>query len=299
MRPRALVLGYHEMGCACLRALLRRGVDVAAVLTYEDDPQENRWFGSVAEVAREAERPVWTTDAINSTEWGERIAALEPDVIFSFHYRHLLGRPLLDLPRLGAINLHPSLLPRYRGRAPINWQLIHGERESGVTLHFMAPRADAGDIIGQERVGIGPDDTALDLYRRLLPAAGALLDRHLAAILDGTAPRHPQDESRATTFGRRSAEDGRIDWSRPAREIHDLVRAVAPPWPGAFWYDGDERVLVDRTRVVAPRTILEPGQVAIDGDRVLVGTGDSALELLAYRTRSGARLRAPARLGSR
>ena len=296
MGPRALVLAYHQMGCTGLRALLRRGVDVAAVFTYDDDPEEHRWFGSVADLARSAGLPVFTTRTINSPAWVERVAALRPDVLFSFHYRHVLRRPLLDLPRLGAINLHASLLPRYRGRAPINWQLVHGERESGVTLHFMSPRADAGDIIGQERVAVGPADTALELYGKLLPAAEAVLDRHLRAIFDGTAPRVEQDESRATTFGRRTPEDGRIDWSRPARAIHDLVRAVAPPWPGAFWDDGDERVLVDRARVVVAGARLEPGQVELVDGRVLVGTADGALEILEHRTLSGRPLRAPSRL---
>jgi len=160
-----VVLGYHEMGCTGLRALLRRGVPVSAVFTYRDDPDENCWFGSVASLATGAGIPVFLTESIHDARWIGHLRALRPDVLFSFYYRHILRRPILEVPRLGAYNLHGSLLPRYRGRCPLNWQLVHGERESGVTLHVMTPRADAGDIVGQERVAVGPDDTAGELIK--------------------------------------------------------------------------------------------------------------------------------------
>ena len=287
-----VVLAYHEMGCLGLRVLLERGVRVAAVFTYEDDPSENVWFGSVAGLARSHGIPTFTTECINVPEWLSCIRSLEPDVIFSFYYRHMIKRPIREIPRLACVNLHGSLLPKYRGRCPVNWQLIHGETESGVTLHHIIGRADAGDIIGQERVAVGPDDTALDLYRKLLPAAEAVLTRHLDGILSGTAPRVPQDDSRATVFGGRRPEDGRIDWSRPAQEIHNLVRAVAPPWPGAFSDGPGGRVMVWRTRLLsfgAGSGALRPGQVQREGERVFVGTGDGSIELLDYAAPGGDR----------
>ena len=280
-----VVLAYHEMGCTGLRALIERGVDVAAVFTYEDDPGENCWFGSVAELARRHGIATFTTERINDAEWVERIRALAPDVIFSFYYRHMISRPIREVPRLGCVNMHGSLLPKYRGRCPVNWQLVHGEVESGVTLHDIVGRADAGDIIGQERVPIGPDDTAIDLYRRLLPAAETVLRRHLGAILDGTAPRTPQDESQATVFGGRRPEDGRIDWTRPAPAIHNLVRAVAPPWPGAFSDGTAGRVVIYRSRphdACPGGRRLAPGEVWIDQLLVFVGTGDGVLELVEF-----------------
>jgi UDP-4-amino-4-deoxy-L-arabinose formyltransferase/UDP-glucuronic acid dehydrogenase (UDP-4-keto-hexauronic acid decarboxylating) len=280
-----VVLAYHEMGCLGLRVLLERGVDVSAVFTYEDDPAENIWFGSVAELARGSGIPTFTTEDVNAPEWVARIRALEPDVLFSFYYRHMIQRPIREIPRYGCVNLHGSLLPKYRGRSPVNWQLVHGETESGVTLHCIIGRADAGDIIGRERVAVGPDDTAIDLYRKLLPAAEKLIHRELAGILVGTAPRIPQDDSQATVFGGRRPEDGRIDWRRPAQEIHNLVRAVASPWPGAFSDGPGGRLMVWRTKLcptpagVAP---LAPGQMARDHDRVLVGTGDGLIELVDF-----------------
>jgi len=296
-----VVLGYHEMGCTGLRALLRRGVPVSAVFTYADDPDENCWFGSVASLASGAGIPVFVTRSIHDARWLGHLRALRPDLLFSFYYRHILRPQILEIPRLGAYNLHGSLLPRYRGRCPVNWQLVHGERESGATLHVMTARADAGDIVGQERVAVGPDDTAVELYSRLNAAAGVLLDRHLDALLAGRAPLTPQDESQATVFGGRRPEDGRIDWTWPRARIHDLVRAVAPPWPGAFGELPDGRLMVWRTSRQPPAGLppLPPGVLAAQGARLFAGAGDGPIELLAWQApddrpaRSGERL-APA-----
>ena len=284
-----VVLAYHEMGCTGLRALLRHEARVAAVFTYADDPDENCWFGSVAALARDAGLPVFLTESINDARWVELIASLRPDVLLSFYYRHLVGRAIRAIPRFGAYNLHGSLLPRYRGRCPVNWQLVHGERESGVTLHVMTGRADAGDIVAQERVAVGPDDTALDLYKRLNAAADVLLDRELDALLAGRVSSWPQDESQASVFGGRRPEDGRIDWSWPRARIHDLVRAVAPPWPGAFGELPDGPLMVWRTRRsdVPAGPPLEPGVVRVVDSRVYVGTGDDPLELLEWTAPRG------------
>jgi len=200
-------------------------------------------------------------------------------VLFSFYYRHIIKAAIRRIPRRGCINMHGSLLPKYRGRCPLNWQLVHGETESGLTLHHIVGRADAGDIIGQERVPVGPNDTAMDLCRALLPAAETLLHRHLDAILDGSAPRTPQDDDAATVFGGRCPEDGRIDWAWPAQRIHNLVRAVGRPWPGAFSDGPAGRLMVWRTRVLSAGD-LAPGRVRVDEDRVLAGTGDGLIELL-------------------
>ncbi|HEX5009657.1 MAG TPA: formyltransferase [Planctomycetota bacterium] len=293
-----VVLGYHEMGCTGLRALLRHGVPVSAVFTYRDDPDENCWFGSVASLASGAGIPVFLTESIHDARWIGHLRALRPDVLFSFYYRHLVRRTILEIPRLGAYNLHGSLLPRYRGRCPVNWQLVHGERESGVTLHVMTPRADAGDIVGQERVAVGPDDTAGELYARLNRAADVLLERTLDDLLAGRAPRTPQDESRASVFGGRRPEDGRIAWTWPRARIHDLVRAVAPPWPGAFGELDDGRLMVWRTSRQPPAGAppLPPGGLATLGSRLVAGTGDGPLELLAWSAPGGRALRTGERL---
>src|SRR6185312_10097515 len=139
-----------------------------------------------------------------------------------------------------------------RGRSPVNWAILKGEAETGATLHEMVAKPDAGRIVGQERVAIGEDDLAVDVFRRMTAAAEKVLDRSLRGLVDGSAELRAQDLAAGSYFGGRRPEDGRIDWSRPAREVHDLVRAVAPPFPGAFTEIGGERVRVLRTR-------LEPG----------------------------------------
>jgi len=244
---RAVVFGYHDVGVRCLSVLLARGVKVELVVTHTDDPGETIWFDSVAALARRYDLPVVTPDDAKDTELASRIQAIAPDLIFSFYYRRMIPMPVLRHARLGAFNMHGSLLPRFRGRSPVNWAILSGETETGATLHHMAARADVGPIVGQEAVSILPDDIALDVFRKLTAASERVLDRALPALIAGTADGVPQDESRATAFGGRRPEDGRLDWTRPAAVVHNLVRAVAPPFPGAFTSIGTETLFIHRT----------------------------------------------------
>ena len=278
-----VVMANSKMGCMGLGLLIARQVPISAVFTYEDDPREDAWFGSVKQLALSAHLPTFLTEDVNAPEWVERIREMKPDVIFSFYYRHMIKKPIRDIPRFGCVNLHGSLLPKYRGRAPINWQLVYGEKESGVTLHYIVREADAGDIIDQERVAIGPEDTAKDLYEHLLVAGEKALRRNLDGILTGTAPRRPQIPPLPAAFGGRRPEDGKLDWTRSAQELHNLVRAVARPWPGAFGFAADGKVMVWRSRPhPAPSTPLAAGRVRVENGRTLVGTGAGALELVEY-----------------
>ena len=272
----AVVFAYHDVGCRGLRVLHRLGVPVAAVYTHEDDPQENTWFGSVRATCAELRLPVRAGADPNSPEEIERIRALRPTVFFSFYYRDLLKEPLLAVPPRGGVNLHGSLLPRYRGRAPVNWMILHGEREGGVTLHYMVKRADAGDIVDQEAFPIGPDDTPTDVFERLLPAAERVLERSAIAVLEGTAPRIVQLESKATGFGRRRPEDGCIDWRHAAEDVRNLVRAVTKPYPGAFTFAGERKLLVwsARHETRSARADLAPGTLAREHDGIHVSCGD-------------------------
>jgi len=280
---RVVLLGYHEMGCAAYRSLRAAGQDIVAVFSYEDSAEENCWFSSLSALAEADGVPVFFTRSINASPWPERIAALQPDLILSAHYRDMVRRKVRKIPRLGAVNLHASLLPKYRGRCPLNWQLVQGETESGVTLHRMVAKADAGAIIDQQGVPVGPDDNALELYKKLLGAAETVLTRSLPSLAAG-APGQAQDAGQATLFGGRCPEDGRIDWRLPAGRIHNLVRAVAPPWPGAFCDSPQGRLQVNRSRLAAAqeRKSLEPGEVHSEDGLVLVGTASEPLELLEY-----------------
>jgi methionyl-tRNA formyltransferase len=247
----AVVFAYHDVGVRCLSVLLARGVAVGLVVTHADDPQETIWFQSVADLARRHGIPVAVPDSPKDPELASRLAALAPDFLFSFYYRRLIPDPLLRSARRGAFNMHGSLLPRYRGRSPVNWAIVNGETETGATLHRMESRADAGAVVGREVVPILPDDTALDVFRKVTCAAERLLDRTLPALVDGTAIETPQVESEATTFRGRKPADGKIDWSGSAASVHNLVRAVAPPYPGAFTSLRGDTVFVHRTRLAA------------------------------------------------
>ena len=231
---RSVVMAYQDIGWVSLDELLSLGAEIAAVVTHADDPGENVWFRSVAERARQAGLPVLMPPSANHPDVIATIARLAPDVIFSFYFRELLSPAVLGLARHAALNLHGSLLPRYRGRCPVNWVLVHGERETGVTLHHMDVKPDRGDIVAQRAVPIADDDTALSLNRRLGEAARLLLRETYPLLVAGRAPRIPQDHTRASYFGGRRPEDGRIEWRQSARQLYNLVRAVTHPYPGAF-----------------------------------------------------------------
>lgn len=248
MSSKAVVFAYHNVGVRCLQVLLARGVDVALVVTHQDNPNENIWFGSVASVAAEHGIPVITPDDPADPALAAQIAAVAPDFIFSFYYRHMIPVPVLELARHGAFNMHGSLLPKYRGRVPVNWAVLKGETETGATLHEMALKPDAGAIIDQTSVPILPDDTAGEVFEKVTVAAEQTLWRCLPDLLAGSAPRHANNLAEGSYFGGRKPEDGRIDWTKPAAEVYNLIRAVAPPYPGAFTDAAGRRWVVTRAR---------------------------------------------------
>ena len=278
---KTVVLAYHTMGCTGIRALLKTGFDIRAVFTHRDDPGENRWFESVAEMAARHRIPAFVPDDINHAIWVEKIRQLEPDILFSFYYRKLIKSPILDIPPNGCFNLHGSLLPRYRGRCPVNWALLRGETETGVTLHHMTPRADDGDIVCQKKVRIEMEDTAKSLYGKLADTAACLLEGVLPRIATGSAPRSTQDHEKASYFGGRRPEDGEIDWAWSARRIRNLVRAVTAPYPGAFSHMGERKFLIwEVTEIgsVCNGKSVAPGTV-LSADPLVVACGKNALRI--------------------
>ena len=258
--PRAVVFAYHDVGVRCLKVLLSAGVEVPLVVTTKDDPNETQWFDSVLRLAQEYGLPVITPDNANTPEVERAVSELHPDFVFSFYYRSMIGASILNAARLGALNIHGSMLPNYRGRAPVNWAILHGARESGATLHYMVSKADAGDIVDQLAVPILENDEAREVFNKVTVAAEIILERSLPGLIAGTAPRLVQRLEDGKYYGRRRPEDGKIDWAASARDIHNLVRAVAPPFPGAFGQIDGQRWMIHRTRV-EPRTI-EPSERA-------------------------------------
>jgi methionyl-tRNA formyltransferase len=255
----AVVFAYSEVGVRCVRELLAQGIDIPLLFSHADDPNENRWFASVQQLATGRGLNLVTPDSPNTAEWIARGAAARPDFVFSFYYRHMLDKAWLTMPRLGALNMHGSLLPKYRGRAPVHWAIIHGESITGASLHYMVEKPDAGALVDQEAVPILENDTALDVSIKVAAAAEAVLRRSLPQLIAGTAPSRPLDLSEGSYYGRRRPEDGRIDWRCGARAVHDLVRAVAPPFPGAFTEVNGCRLGLLETRM-DPQPVKYPGR---------------------------------------
>jgi UDP-4-amino-4-deoxy-L-arabinose formyltransferase/UDP-glucuronic acid dehydrogenase (UDP-4-keto-hexauronic acid decarboxylating) len=283
---RTVVLAYHEIGAAALRQAIASGLQVVAVFTHRDDPNEGGWYASVARLAAEHGIPVHAPARLDHPIWVERMRAMKPELLLSFHYRNMVGPAVRALFPKGCINLHSALLPKYRGRCPINWVLVHGERETGVTLHHMVDKADAGDIIAQRAVTIGADETAWELTQRMCTVSAQLLAETIPLLVAGTAPRRAQDESQATVMGPRTPADGEIDWTRSTDEIRNLVRAVSHPWPGAFTYAGTRKLMVWKVRrVETPAGAAAAGAAAAPGELIsaaplVVAVSDGALEIV-------------------
>ena len=283
MTTRAVVFAYHNVGVRCLKVLLAHGVDVALVFTHEDSPTEQIWFDSVAETAADYGIPAIAVDDPNTPESLQRIRELKPDFLFSFYYRKMLSPELLAIAPRGALNMHGSLLPKYRGRVPVNWAIIHGETETGATLHYMVAKPDAGDIVSQTAAPILPDDTAGEVFNKVTLAAELTLYRVLPLLIADNAPRIVQDLSQGSYFSGRKPEDGRIDWNWSAERIHNLVRAVAPPYPGAFTTLNGQPVRMLRSRSIGTAADNRPAPLlALDNNRLVAYcAGGGLLQILA------------------
>lgn len=272
---RVVVFAYSNVGDRCLRVLAARGLDIVLVVTHRDRSRDAIWLRRVADTADDLGLAWIPCDDPTEPALAEAVARARPDLIFSFYYAAMIPMEVLALAAAGAFNLHGSLLPQFRGRAPTNWAVLEGATETGATLHWMVRAPDAGDIVDQQPVPILPDDTGKDVLDKVTVAAEQVLWRSLAAILAGRAPRLPNDLRLGRYYSRRSAEDGRIDWQRPLREVYNLIRAVAPPYPGAFTEVAGRRLIV--ARALPLRRPLsregEPGLQWVDG-AILARCGD-------------------------
>lgn len=275
---KAVVLAYHNIGCVGIEALLRNGFEISAVFTHKDNPVENIWFDSVAELVASQDIPVFAPDNINHPIWVRKIRQLKPDILFSFYFRNMVGPSILEIPPAGCLNLHGSFLPRYRGRCPINWVLVNGERETGVTLHYMTPQPDDGDVVCQRKITITDHDTAKSLHEKAVKTSSSMLDEILPLIKEGNATRKPQDHSQATYFGGRRPEDGEIDWKITATEVRNLVRAVAHPYPGAFSYVGDRKCMLWKVTEVSLHDLATPGNIS-STDPLVIACGKGAIRV--------------------
>ncbi len=275
MGNRIVACAYHNVGYRCLEELLLQGADIQLIFTHEDSPTEQIWFASVRELAERHSIPYITT-SINEPENITRVREIAPDFLLSFYYRNMIKAELLEIPTSGALNLHGSFLPKYRGRVPINWAVINGDTETGATLHYMVEKPDAGDIVDQEKVAIAFTDTAHDVFGKVNDAAVTVIRRAWPKLLDGTAQKTAMDLTKGSYFGGRKPADGLIDWAKSAVEIYNLIRGVTHPYPGAF------SSLNGRSIIIWQAWPLEgtgaPGKV-IATEPLLVGTGNGLLQI--------------------
>lgn len=281
MAATAVVCAYSPVGRAALEGVIGTGIGVKALFTYPQGPDE-AWFEAPAALAERHGIQVYMEPAFNTDAVFERIRGLAPDLLLSFYFREMIQARFLEIPRLGAYNLHGSLLPKYRGRAPINWVLVKGETETGITLHEMTPKPDDGAIVGQTRLAIAWDDTALTLTNRSAEAGHDLVRATLPKLVDGTAPRLDQKTlGPSSYFGGRKPEDSRLDFAMTAQEAFNQIRAVADPWPNAF-------IRTDRGEVRIPWGLpsdapCPAGTFRISPEGVLLGFRDQSLRLVALR----------------
>lgn len=251
-RNKAVVFAYHTVGVECLTTLLNHGFDIPLVLTHEDSPSENIWFKSVRDLCCERQIPFITPSNMGDPEVMRRIEEIAPDYLFSFYYRFMIPSNILQLASVCALNMHGSLLPKYRGRVPINWAVLHGETKTGATLHVMEDKPDAGDIVNQKSVPILPDETAYDVFNKVSEIAKITLEEVIPDLLQGEFPRRPNRLQEGSYFGGRQPDDGRINWEQSAQDVYNLVRAVAPPYPGAFTEIANVRYIVTKAMLASP-----------------------------------------------
>lgn len=291
--PRVVFFGTPDFAVPSLAALLEADITVVGVVTQPDRPQGRGLTlqaPPVKELALEYGLPVLQPERIREPEAIEAIAALRPDCFVVVAYGQILPRTLLEMPRLGAYNVHASLLPKYRGAAPINWAIINGESETGVTVQHMVRKLDAGDIVAQMATPIGATETADELHDRLADLGAELIVPTLRQVFAGTATRTPQDPAQVSHVGMLSRELARIDWTRPAAELEPFVRGLNS-WPVAHTVLDGVRLKVWRAELGTPDTAgSAPGTVAVTDESIAVATGAGWLKLLEVQAEGRARM---------
>lgn len=275
---KAVVFGYQEIGYVCLEELLDFGARIPFLFTHEDDPSEEIWFRRPVTIAQKHNIPVYTPTTLKDEKWIQLIEDATPDFIFSFYYRHMIPKRILDIPRVAALNLHGSLLPKFRGRAPVNWVLVEGESETGVTLHEMVEKPDAGDIIAQKKIEIAFEDDVYTLYMKMTSAARHLMKETLPMLADGTFVRTPQTGT-SSYFGGRKPEDGLITWQKDALSLYNLTRAVTHPYPGAFTLIGERKLFIWKSHPESDTGNGVPGKV-LSSRPLKIATGKGSLNLV-------------------
>jgi methionyl-tRNA formyltransferase len=295
---RIIFMGTPDFAVPSLKSLHAAGHDLALVVTQPDRPAgRGRRLSQppVKILGLELGLTVEQPESVNTDAFAARLRELAPDLFVVVAFGQILRQKLLDIPSMGSVNVHGSLLPDYRGVAPINWAIVNGESETGVTTMYMAATIDTGAIIQKRAVSIGAEETAGELYERLASLGGELIVETAELIARGEAPRTPQGTPRVGYARKLKRDDGAIDWSRPARAVHDHIRGMTP-WPGATTRFGGRMLLVTRSVVAtsgeeSPRSV--PGTIlSLDGGGIEVAVGDGSVMLTEVKPEGKRAMRA-------
>jgi len=284
---RVVFIGVVSIGWHCLRALTESGANVVGI--FSSDPAEmaavsgmhRDYFGDFDSLAAKYGVPLYRTDTVREPLDAKAMRELKPDLIYCVGWPQIIKREVWQLPTAGCVAIHPTLLPERRGGAPLNWCLIDGLSRSGVTLFYLNEEVDSGDIIAQTGFDISPEDTVKTLLDKTTDAAVSLVREWHPRLESGTAPRIPQDDSRATYTRRRSPDDGLIDWRRTSLSVYNLIRALTLPFPGAYTSHQGRRIIVRESELLRgykPRFEAKPGEIlTVAGGGIIITTSDSAI----------------------
>ena len=282
-----LFLGNNDMAVACLERVIAMGEKVVGIVVNYGISPDDLFLRSMFACARKARISLYVPERVNHPEFISKIREMNIDLIISVAYHQILHKIVLKIPRLGAINLHPSYLPKYRGKNPLNWVLINGERETGLTIHYMDEGIDTGDILLSKKVRINVKDTADTLQKKFVKIAPLLLEKTLVLIRTGKMCPIPQKETEASYYPPRTPEDGRIHWDQASNDIYNLIRSLPlPSYPGAFTYlkNGEKlifkRALAIRSRGKNDRQGEFGEIVRIEkGNKIIIRTGDGMIQV--------------------
>jgi len=269
-----LFLGSRR-GYASLKKFIALQTKVCGILCLIEDEHEEAFYPKITELANAHHIPIFFSNDIKSSQYQEVVASCKPDIAFAIGWRFLINEKTYRLPLKGTLVLHDSLLPKYRGFAPMNWAIINGETETGVTLFLMVDAVDAGPIIDQLKVNIDEEDTAASLDKKIITLYEKIIEKNLDQLISGDYPLIPQNEVDATFTCKRTPEDGLIDWRMSAMQINNLIRGTSEPFPGAFTYLHGQRVIIWQAHV----TKVQPVYVGVVPGRIL-GKKDRVIEVL-------------------
>lgn len=244
---RIFIFAASRRGFAVLKELVSSKADICGILCLIDDPHEEQIHKKITKIAIENNIPIFYSDSIKPKQYPEILKKLKPDIAFTIGWRYLIPESCFSIPKKGLLVIHDSLLPKYRGFAPMNWAIINGETETGVTLFYIAKTVDSGPIIDQLKTPISKTDMAAAVDKRIIALYKKIIKKNLNAFQTGQIKSIPQEENQATYTCKRTPEDGLIDWNASAQKIHNLVRGLSHPFPGAYTFLNGKKIFIWET----------------------------------------------------